>query len=63
MYFIIRDDKNTRWAYGDENGMNPSLMDICKYLLSSSKPEIFTVTFFDNTGIKKEVPLVDYIGG
>lgn len=64
MYFVIRDNNNTMWAYGHENGINPSLMDICKYLLSScSKPDIFTLTFFDNTGITKEVPLIDYIGG
>lgn len=63
MYFVIRDNNNTMYAYGNETGVNPSLMDICKYLLTSNKPEIFTLTFFDDTGIKKEVSLIDYIGG
>ena len=64
MYFVIRDNNDTVWAYGDaENGKNPSLTDICEYLLSSSKPEIFTLTFFDDTGIKKEVSLLDYKSG
>ena len=62
MYFMIRDNNNTRWAYGDVNGVNPSLIEICKYLLTSAAPEIFTIVFFTASEIIENISLVDYAG-
>lgn len=61
MYFIIVDDVNTRWAYGPCEGGYPSMIDICKYLMTSLRPEIFTIIFFDAAGIQKKIKLVDYM--
>ena len=60
MYFIIVDNQNTRWAYGPVNGGNPSLPDIVNYLKTSLHPEIFTIIFFDNTGIVKKQSIIEY---
>ena len=60
MYFIIKDNKNTRWAYGDVNGKNPSLPEIIEYLKTSLHPEIFTIVFFNENKILGERSILEY---
>ena len=60
MFFLITDNKKTTWAYGDTAGTNPTLADICSYLMKSTHPDIFTIIFFTNTGIVRKVSLIDY---
>lgn len=42
--FMIVDQSNTLWAYGDTFG-NPELRKITEYLLSCNDPSIFTIVF------------------
>ena len=60
MNFIIYDDQNTRWAYGSVEDGIPPLQDICNYLLSSLKPEIFSIALFTDERIVDIMPLMDY---
>lgn len=63
MNFIIIDNKNTRWAYGNtEDKGTFNFQSICKYLMGCLHPEIFTIIFFDSKEIIKRVSLVEYMG-
>lgn len=71
MYFVIKDNDNCRWAYGETEATNKTInfKSICDYLMSSLHPEIFTIVFFEMVGtaegikpeIREEVKLVDYM--
>lgn len=62
MYFIIKDDNNTRWAYGNtEYEGTINFNSICNYLMGCLHPEIFTIIFFNNKEIIRTVSLLEYM--
>ena len=62
MNFIIKDNKNTMWAHGNtEDKGTFNFQTICDYLMGCLHPEIFTIVFFTDTEIIKEIPLIEYM--
>ena len=64
MYFVIIDNRWGKiWAHGrtDTKVGVISFPEVCKYLLSSLHPEIFTLNLYDEDGkVIKRIPLIDY---